>query len=280
MRAGDSREIQPVGVIAPGLPVFVDRESEARRLDEAIRKRTSLTICGPAGIGKTALVSEVLHRLPPNVAARCLYLGGAKDLPDMLRQLVRGLYDRNDPNLRHQLHAAGISAVTFEAWLKAQSTSRLKGTLYHTVEQGDYHVFLDHLPPLTNAVAKVIKELLWMRNTPVCLLMRDEPEWHIDQFSKFFYWGDRERLALPPLPAQAAAELFESCIERFGLSRLDITDFREEALELSKRVPGAMVKMCALAAYPQYQFGKRIKTKSVYIEYLMSGHNGLSRMKT
>src|ERR1035441_10599468 len=129
MRAEDDRQIQPVGVIAPVLPAFVARESGARRLDEAIRNQASLVICGPAGIGKTALVSKVIQGLPPDMAARCLYLGGTKDLPDLLRQLVRGLYDRNDPNLRHQLHAAGISALTFEAWLKAQSTSPLKGTL-------------------------------------------------------------------------------------------------------------------------------------------------------
>jgi energy-coupling factor transporter ATP-binding protein EcfA2 len=272
MRAEDDHRVQPAGVIAHGLPVFIDRESEARRLDEAVRKRESLVICGPAGMGKTALVSTVLRRLPPDLAARCLYFPGARDLQDLLHQLVRKLYDRKDPNLRHQLHAEGISVLTFETWLKEQSSSHLKGTLYRTVEQGDYRVFLDHLPPLTNAVAKVIKELFWMRNTPVYLLIRDEVEQHLPQLYDFFYWGDRERLALQPLPAHAAAELLESCIERFGLSRLDLREFRKEALALSKRVPGAIVRMCTLAAEPRYQYGLRIKVKSLYIEYLMSGH--------
>jgi hypothetical protein len=97
-------------------------------------------------------------------------------------------------------------------------------------------------------------------------------EQHLPQLYDFFYWGDRERLALQPLPAHAAAELLESCIERFGLSRLDLREFREEALALSKRVPGAIVRMCTLAAEPRYQYGLRIKVKSLYIEYLMSGH--------
>ena len=110
-----------------------------------------------------------------------------------------------------------------------------------------------------------------MRKSPVYLLIRDEREQH--RFYNFFYWGDRERLALQPLPAQAAAELLESCIERFGLSRLDLTDFREEALELSKRVPGAIVKMCTLAADPRYQYESRVKIKSVYIDYLLNGHD-------
>lgn len=272
MRAKGDYPNPPVGLIAQGLQVFVDRESEARRLDEAIRKRESLMICGPAGIGKSALVSKVIHCLPPDLAARCLYLRGVKDLQDLLRQLVRGLYDLKDPNLRHQLHAEGISVLTFEAWLKGLSSSRMKGTLYRTVERGDYRVFFDHLPRLKHAVAKVIKELCWMRNTPVYLLARDEVEQRIYQFNYFFYWGERERLALQPLPAEAAAELLESCIERFGLAQLDLSDFREEVLELSKRVPGAIVKMCALAADPRYQYGSRVKIKSVYIDYLISGH--------
>jgi hypothetical protein len=275
MRVEDGRQIQPVGAIAPGLPVFVDRDTEAHRLEEAIRKRDSLIIRGPAGMGKTALLSRVVQRLPPDLGIHCLYLRGMKDLQDLLRQLVRGLYDLKDPNLRHQLHAGGISALTFEAWLNGLSSGQMKGTLYRTVEQGDYRVFLDHLPPLTHAVAKVIKELFWMRNTPVYLVIRDEAEQHLYQFNNFFYWGDRERLALQALPAQAAAELLESCIERFGLLRLDLAGFREETLVLSKRVPGAIVKMCALVADPQYQKGLRIKTKSVYIEYLMSGQHPL-----
>jgi len=273
MRAEGDRPSPPVGLIPHGLPVFVDRESEARRLDEAVRKRESLMICGPAGIGKSALVSKVIHRLPPDLAARCLCLRGMKDFQDLLRQLVRGLYDLNDPNLRHQLHAEGISVLTFEAWLKTLSSSRLKGTLYRTVERGDYRVFLDHLPPLTQAVAKVIKELFWMRSTPVYIVLSDTVEYRIEQFSHFFYWGDRERLALQPLPAGAALELLENCIERFGLSRLELEDFREEILKLSKQIPGAIVKMCMLAADPRYQYESRIKVKSVYIDYLMSGHN-------
>ena len=131
MRAKDDRQIQPAGPIAHGLPMFVDRESESRRLDEAIRKRASLMILGPAGIGKTALVSTVIRRLPPDLAARCLHLRGVKDFQDLLRQMVQALYDLKDPNLRQQLHAEGISELTFDAWLKTLSSSRLKGALYH-----------------------------------------------------------------------------------------------------------------------------------------------------
>jgi len=254
-------------------PAFVDRDNEARRLHEAILKRENRVICGANGIGKTALVLKVIRGLPPELSGRCLYVGTFKDIQDLLRKLIYALYELQDPALRQQIHSEGVNSLSFEGWLKALPSSRLKGTLFRTVEKGDYRVFLDHLPPLTHAVAKIIKELYWMRKTPVYLLIHDEMAQRLYQFYHFFYWGDRERLTLQPLSFEAAAELLERCIQRFGLSPLELSDFREEVLELSKQVPGAIVKMCSLAADPRYQYESRIKIKSVYIDYLMSGHN-------
>lgn len=277
MRANAGTHDVPAGVRSNEAFVFVNRENEVRRLNNAIRDRKNLVVCGPAGIGKTALVSRVIYRLAPESKLRCLYLPCMKDPQDMLRQLIRLLYDMQDLNLRRQLHAEGASVLNFEDWLTRLPSSAMKGLLYRTVEQGDYRVFLDHLPQLTLPVAKIIKELFWMRNTPVYLLVRDEMEQHLCRFYSFFYWGERERLMLPPLPPQSAADLLEGCISRFGLSELDLSNFREEALELSKRVPGAIVKMCALAADPHYQYGSRIKVKSVYIDFLMSGQGLLGQ---
>jgi len=272
MQKGDQQRQSGTQFTAPP-PVFIGRENEARCLHEAILKRECRVIVGATGIGKTALVLKVIRSLPRELVGRCIYLADIKDLQDLLRQIIRALYELKDSNLRRELHADGVTGLTFDAWLKALPGSRLKGTIFRAVEQGDYCIFLDHLPPLTLAVAKVIKELFWMRKTPVYLLIHDELAQRMYQFYNFFYWGDRERLVLQPLPSEAAAELLESCIERFGLSHLVLDDFREEVLELSKRVPGAIVKMCSLAADPRYQYESRIKIKSVYIDYLMSGHD-------
>jgi hypothetical protein len=254
----------------PETPLFVDRIRELRRLENALLGRQSLMICGPAGIGKTALASKVIAGLPPEAAGRCLQIPGAKDLRDLLGQLVRQLYEAEDRNLLAQLRSEGVSAQRFAAWLKKLSSSRLKGTLYHSLEGGDYRIFLDHLPPLTKAAAKVVKELFWMRQTPVYLLIRNEAEQRIDRLCQFFYWGERERLTLPPLPPEAAAELLQACIARCGLAEFELCVFRQQLLTLSQRIPGAIVKMCMLAAHPRYQYGSRIKVRSVYIDYLMN----------
>jgi hypothetical protein len=258
---------------------FVDREAETRRLRQAILHRESLMICGPAGIGKTALVSHVLAHLPAHMASGCLYLWSIKDLQDLLQQLIRQLYRAKDLSLRRHLHADGVSVTTIDAWLKGQPSSRLRGALYRTVEVGDYRLFLDHLPPPTHAVAKVIKELFWMRRTPVYLLPLAPAQQAFERVSRFFYWGDQERLVLGPLPASAARKLMESCIQRVGLSHFDLEDFREQILELSGRVPGVITTMCDLASHPRYQFNGHIKAKTVYIDYVMRNRdvNGSER---
>jgi len=276
MSHGQARErdqTEPKSGIAR--PPFIDREAETRRLRDAILSRQSLMICGPAGIGKTALVSRVLADLPPRLASHCLYLWSIKDLPDLLRQLIRQLYSARDLSLRRQLHAEGVSAATFDVWLKAQPSGRLKGPLYRAVEDGDYKLFFDHVPRLSHVVASVIKELCWMRKTPVYLLPLADSEQALLRASRVFYWGDRERLRLGPLPSSAARELLESCIQQAGLSRFELQGFRQEVLKLSDRVPGAITRMCTLAADPCYQFGSRIKTKTIYLDYLLMGHDSI-----
>ncbi len=252
---------------------FLDRERESHRIKEALRKKESMMISGPADIGKTALMRQVIRDLSGDLAGKCLYLPGFKDLQSLLRNLIQAFHEARSAGLRRQLKAEGVSSVNFGVWLKTLPSARSKGILYRAAQSGDYRVILDHVPLLTHARAKVVKELFWMRNTPVYLLMRDDQELRIAQFARSFYWNDRQCLTLGPLPETSACELLESCIEKFHLSRFDLEGFRDEVLALSVGVPGAIVKMCALAADPRYQYGSHIKTKLVHIDYLMSGSN-------
>jgi hypothetical protein len=250
---------------------FFDRERESHRIEEAFLKKESLLISGPADIGKTALMRQVIRNLSGDLASKCIYLPGFKDPHHLLQNLIRALYETGSSELRRQLKAKGVSRVNFETWLKTLPSARLKGILYRAAQSGDYRIILDHVPLLTYARAKIIKELFWMRETPVYLLMRDDEETRIAQFVRFFYWRDRQCMTLGPLPETSASELLEACIEKFQLAKFDLEEFRDAALGLSGCVPGAIVKMCALAADPRYQHGAHIKTKLIHIDYLMNG---------
>jgi AAA ATPase-like protein len=250
--------------------IFVGRESETRRLRAAIRKRESLMIVGPAGIGKTTLVLKVLEEFSVDSPPSFLYFAGIGGVRDLLRCVVRRLYESGDPTLRCQLHAEGINRTTFKTWLDNQSTSRLKGSLYRAVEKNHYWIFLDHFPALTAATAKVVKELVLVRNTPVYLVARGFSEREGGHWAGLF-WSQQQRLTLPPLSLKAARDLLESCISFYGLLKMNLLDFRPEVLRWSEGVPEAIVKMCELASSSRYQFGTRIKTKLLHIDYLTRG---------
>ncbi|HTV54357.1 MAG TPA: hypothetical protein VMI06_05525 [Terriglobia bacterium] len=251
---------------------FVDREKECDRLREAVLSGQSMMIAGPRGAGKTTLVLKIISEVSPVLGNRCLYIAKVKDLQDLLRSLIRALYEAEDINLRRELHTAGISSATFDHWLRNLPANRLRSTLYRAINASGYRVFVDHVSRLTPAMARVIKQLFWMRQTPVYLVFSEEPE--ARRVSHFFYWGEQEALRLGPLPMPAGRMLLENCIHQFGLARFDLEGFRDEVLQLSQLVPGAIIAMCELASNPQYQFESRIKVKLVHIDYLMRGQTG------
>ncbi|MCP4542517.1 MAG: ATP-binding protein [Chloroflexi bacterium] len=59
------RSSPPPRLLPPRAKHFVGREEELQWLDQALYPGRVITLCGPGGIGKTALATEALHHLPP-----------------------------------------------------------------------------------------------------------------------------------------------------------------------------------------------------------------------
>jgi hypothetical protein len=245
-------------------------------LRRAIDRRKSLLILGPLGIGKTRLIAEIIKSLPRDRAEACIYLPAVAGLRETLTRLLQSLYAAQDSTLRRQMRADGFCSGEFKAWLKAQPSSHLKGTLYRAVEKRSYWIFLDQVSVMTPPVAKVITELVRMRDTPVYLLTRSLQGKAADHLLNV-YWSNEHRLSLGPLPETAARSLLESCIEGFALAHLDLSTFRREVLRLSGRVPGAIVQMCVRAADPCYQYGLRPKTRLLHLDSLLGGNEKLPK---
>jgi AAA ATPase domain len=249
--------------------LWLDREPELTALREALASGRSLLITGPAGAGKTALVDRALASLKPVAARRFLRVNGPKGLHDLLEKLVAELHAARDKTLAAQLPSEGVRADGFAKWLRAQSSSRLKGALYRAADASDCAVVLDHAAVLTAPEAKVLTELAGMRRTPVYFITRNHDASAAALLPKIF-WDPATRLELGALPERAAAKLLEQAIRQQGLGSFELQDFRAEVLRRSGRLPGAMLTLCALAAEPRYHYGKRIKTKLVYIDFKLA----------
>lgn len=250
------------------LETLVGRKAELRALRAAIQKRGSRLVWGPKDAGKTALVKTVISELPEVERRNCMYWSGAASGKQLLSHFVGQLYEAGDPYVRRKVHADGATESTLHGWLNKQSSLRLRGILFTASTAGDYRFFVDHFPPPTHNMARLMKEIMYRCETPVYLIARGMSPKEIG-YAWSLYWNDSLRLHLEPLHERHAKELLESCIRDFGLNLLDLEDFREDVLRLSGLLPGSILKMSKLAADSRYRFGDRIKIKLVHVDYLM-----------
>ena len=117
-------------------------------------------------------------------------------------------------------------------------------------------------------MARLMKDIIWKCKTPVYLLARGYSHAEIG-YAWSLYWNDTLHIHTGPLKEGAARELLEICIRGRGLGVLDLENFREDILRLSGHLPGSIMKMCELAANPQYHYKDQIKIKLVHVDYLM-----------
>jgi AAA ATPase domain len=247
--------------------LFLGRQSELARLQDAIRKRESLLIWGTSNSGKSALVSRALSTLSERITRRCVCARGNGAPQKILREIAQGFAE--DPLFRSRFRTETGFGASFLHWVKEQTSLRLRGLLYRAAGAGEYWIFLEDLAPMTHMLARIIKELMLNQETPIYAVARG---WTYNELGcgAQLYWNDRQRLHIGALTLPAAKELLEVCIRRFGLGRFDLEGFREDILDFSGLLPGAIFRMCAAAVDSHYHYGGRIKTKLLNVDYLMN----------
>jgi hypothetical protein len=249
---------------------LIGREAEMRLLRRAVHDRQSRLIWGPADAGKTSLIQTVLVELPEAERRSCVCSVGAASRRGLVEHLIQGLYLAGDPLVRRKVHADHATQGTLARWIGEQSLLRIRGILFSAAEQGTYRFFVDDLPAASRSTAQLLKEVLYRTRTPVYLTGCGYTQNEIG-YAWSLYWTDEYRIRLGSLPEACARELLETCIQKFGLSSLDLEGFREEVLHLSTHLPGSIVKMCELAAEPRYHYGDQVKVRLVHLDYLLQG---------
>jgi hypothetical protein len=248
--------------------LFLGRRHELARLVSAIRGRQSLLIFGPPDSGKSALVEQALLKVPAEIATQCVRVRVEKTLQALLRQQVIQLFAAGDPVIQtaHRRQEAEFRSV--ESWVKRQTNGRLRSLLFRALESGRYWLFWDNVSRLGLAHYHFLREVVWMRKTPVYLLARGLGYEYVGQAGRLL-WSAEQRLELGPLAPEDARKLLVAATKKAGLERLELDDFHEQVLKASRGLPGAILKMAVMAGQPQYQYGKNVKTKLIYMDYLV-----------
>jgi len=252
----------------PNLDLFMGRKEELRSLLAALHGRESRLVWGPSDAGKSALIRKLFAELTESERRGCICWKGPATRRQLLSHIIGQLFAAGNPFVRKRVDFDGARAPSLDKWLQNQTGLGLRGILFTALKQGCYQIFVDHFPPITTGMARLMKEIMYRCETPIYLGARDHCREAIG-YAWSLYWNDSLRIHVGPLNDREALCLLERCIRAYGLESLDLGNFRDEILRLSDHLPGAIVKMCELAANSRYHYGDRIKTKLVHVDYLM-----------
>ena len=239
---------------------FIGFYAERHRLEEAIKKKESVLIIGPAGSGKTALIQAALGGLPKTQGI--IHIQYAANLHRLLMELTRSLFAAKHRKLLERARP-GADA---DKWLSHQTSIHLKGLLWTALKVEPRTIILDGIDRGSFPMYRFLQRLYFADGMTIVAAARNTAS--LGALSRLF-WDPARMIHLRPLNNADAEHLFDVATDHFRLRHLDLEEFREKVLESAQGNPGQIIAMCKLAADPLYVSGKHIKFAPLRIDVLM-----------
>lgn len=233
------------------------RVEELEHLRQRLALRRPFLLHGPAGVGKTLLLSAALPDCPD-----VLYSRSNATPQALFRSLAELLL-----TARHPVFAKSCSNGPVS--LQAKSAVSLKGLVRDALLNSRYLVVLDHLMRPSPALAAAIREMMLNGSVPVIAVARSA---HMEDVGFVLpLFADRsDRFALRNFDPEVAKQFAATFARKEGLQAENLGRFLEKVVAYSDGNPGAMLKMIRLAHDPKYFHENQIKITPLYIDYKMS----------
>lgn len=231
-----------------------DREAELEQLQRKVGSRRSFLLHGPAGVGKSSLMTRVLEGF-----SSALYCAQSSSSTAIFRELGGALARAGNAVAAGSLGRAGEK-------LKSKSAVALKGIVSDALQAGRYSIVLDHCAFTSRALAGDIKEVAGRTSTPVIAVARSA---HMEDagFILHLFPERSERMELKNLDAGRAVQLAQEIGRRRGLAAENLREFLERVAELSGGNPGSIIEMVEMAGHPRYRSAEHIKITPLYVDF-------------
>jgi hypothetical protein len=230
------------------------REEELGQLRKRFSARRSFLFHGPAGVGKTLLLSlafpestDVLYS-PQNPTPQALY-----------RHLAESLLELQHPVLSKAC-PSGIAS------LHAKTAIGVKGLVREALHNSKYLVVVDHLVRPSQALAASIREFMLNWSVPVVAVSRSV---HMEDagFVLPLFPDRAEKFALRNFDPELSRVFAAGFAKTAGLTAENLDQFLNRVVEYSGGNPGAMLQMIGMATAPKYSHNDQIKIAPLYIDY-------------
>ncbi len=233
------------------------RAEEMEHLRERVALRRSFLLHGPAGAGKTLLLTAVLPDFPD-----ILYSRSNPSPQALFRSLAELLLTAGHP-------VFAKSSPSGLASLQAKSAVSLKGLVRDALLNSRYLAVLDHLVRPSQALAAAIREVMLNWSVPVIAVARSA---HMEDvgFVLPLFADRKDKFLLPNFDPEMAERFAATFARREGLQADNLDRFLEKVVEYSDGNPAALLKMIRLGRDPKYFHENQIKITPLYIDYKIS----------
>jgi len=231
------------------------RDQEMQAIRDHLQRRHPFLVCGPAGAGKTLIMTHLLRDHP-----NFLYSPDSATAVTMLRHVGAQLWKLQSPRILKSFGSAGVEA------LKSKSAVNLKGVVFDALREGRHCIVLDHIRRPPYSYAAVVRELIGWCSTPVITLARSA---HMEDtgFLQPIYSDRRAQVELKNFDEEAAERFARRIAERLNLVADNLPDVLGHVVEYSRGNPGAILAMLNMATQPKYRSEDRVKITPLYIDF-------------
>jgi len=232
------------------------RDEETQDLRRKLARRRPFLFHGPAGVGKTLLLRNLLPEFPD-----ILYCENSQATLTVFRSLTEELLRRKSRRIVAAFRDAGS--------IKTKSAVSLKGIVMDALREANYSVLLDHLNRPSHAFAAVVREVSGWGGTPVIAVARS---CHMEDvgFLQSFYLDRSEKYELRNFDSELAGRFAREIARRRGLSALNVGEFLQKSVEFSAGNPGALLALLKMGGHPKYRSADHIKIAPLYIDFRMN----------
>jgi AAA domain len=221
------------------------------RLQDLARKRKSMLVFGPEGVGKTRLLQSFVQTQP-----FALYVAQPHSPREMMLAVVEDLGALSKQDMR------------LPSDPKSLSTTSLKGIVQRALDQYPFLLILDHLSGPSRVLTGMIKEMNYYGRTPVFFAARTP---HMEDIGTLQHLSvDRsERMEIKNLAPSIALEFAQREAQKTGLWASNLEHALHSLVDWSEGNPGTIIHLIKMAHLDKYRIDGQIKAHVLYLDFRM-----------